>query len=218
MVDDQIKSNRVQMLKNFLSNFSKSDFCSYLVVIWSKVFIARRMEKPAVLYSSTFRERGSLSHLNRVCVCGIYSPFFFFFSKRKKNQQFGSWLYRFSPHGGNTGCCGRKPSPILTEMLIVFCNSSWLPVWCLLFIVSSGQKWLLITYHTALKEWAIWFSFLLFLFFFSFLFPLGEECERRVGGFSAAVHPLHVWAASLICMGTLGIVAVGLGCLTPSLV
>ena len=26
------------------------------------------------------------------------------------------------------GCCGRKPLPILTQMLIVSCNSSWLPL------------------------------------------------------------------------------------------
>lgn len=47
------------------------------------------MEKPAVLYSSTFGERGSLSHLNRVCVCGIYSLFFFPTEKKINNLAVG---------------------------------------------------------------------------------------------------------------------------------
>lgn len=147
---------------------------------------------------STFWERGSLSHLNRVCVWNLF--FIIFFNRKKINKlAVGCTDFLFEI----LGCCGSKLLPILTKMLIIFCNSSWLPVGCILFVISPGQKWLLIMYHTALKKWAIWFSFL-------FFFPSREECEGRVRGFSGAAHPLHVWAASLICMGTLGIVVLDL--------
>lgn len=85
--------------------------------------------------------------------------------------QTDSWSYRLSLCGGSTGMLwegiARCPS---TQMLIVFSDSSWLPVWCLLCVASLGQKWLLITYHTALKKWAISFlfscSYSCYLFFF----------------------------------------------------
>lgn len=46
------------------------------------------------------------------------------------------------------GCCGRKPLPILTQMLIVSCNSSWLPLRCsqLPFICCFSQTEVITNY------------------------------------------------------------------------
>lgn len=63
---------------------------------------------------------------------------YYFFQQKKKINKLAvgctDFLFEI------LGCCGRKPLPVLTKMLIIFCNSSSLPVGCILFVVSLGQK------------------------------------------------------------------------------
>lgn len=171
MVDDEIKVHRVPNAANISLQFSKWNFCSYLTVIWKKKgFIPWRMTTPRVLlyilkkgFFVTFEWR----------MCAEFVLYYFFQRKKKINKlAFGCTDFFVVEI---LGCCGRKPLPILAQMLIVFCNSSCCHcdvLSCVLFVLSPRLKWLLITYRAAAKKWAIWYSFLLFSFILPFLFLL----------------------------------------------
>ena len=115
-------------------------------------------------------EKGVLCHIWMAYVCRVCSLLFFSTEKKINKLAFGCTDFFFVVE--ILGCCGRKPLPILAQMLIVFCNSSCCHcdvLSCVLFVLSPRLKWLLITYRAAAKKWAIWYSFLLFSVFYSSL-------------------------------------------------
>ena len=93
-----------------------------------------------------FEKKGSLSHLNRVCVWSLF--FYYFFQQKKEINKLAVRCTDFLFVVEILGCWGRKPLPILAQMLIVSCNSSWLPLRCsqLPFICCFSQTEVITNY------------------------------------------------------------------------